>query len=236
MARKDTLPLRLLVIIFVLMFIIIGSMILSTYPSVMTFFVENKKAITLIHVVSMALGLGGATFSDYFFFKFLKDFKISRFEKSVLDSLSNVIWIMLFVAMASGAALFLPEIDRFMNSSKFLLKLIVVSVITLNGIALNILIAPSLMKFSFRKDSHPTHKTVHLTRRLGFALGAVSILSWYTAFFLGSFRSLPWSFETLLIGYILLLIVGIAGSQLVDAWFCHKQKVCKVRNTKKLKK
>ena len=227
MPRKDTLPIRLLMIIGSLIAIIVISMILSTYPTAITFMAENKKAITLIHVISMALGLGGATFSDYFFFKFLKDFKISKFEKDVLDALSNIIWVMLFVAIISGVGLFLPEAGRFMASTKFLLKLIVVSVITLNGIALNILIAPSLMKFSFRKDSHPTHKTVHFTRRLGFALGSVSILSWYSAFFLGSFRSLPWSFETLLIGYIVLLACGIVGSQLLDAWFCHKGKGCK---------
>jgi hypothetical protein len=142
----------------------------------------------------------------------------------VLDTLSDVIWVMLFVAMISGAALFLPETERFLQSSKFLLKVVVISVITLNGVALNVLVAPSLMKFSFDHSSMPTKHTMHITRKLGFALGAVSIISWYSAFLLGSFRSLPCGFGTLMIAYIVLLILGILASQLVDWYYCHQFK------------
>lgn len=227
--RSDSVSLsvHLLIICGALISVTLFGIIAAASPQALAFFAEHKKLFVMLHVASMALGVGGATFSDIFFFKFLKDFKISRFEKSVLDTLSNIIWVMLFIAMVTGIILFLPESERLLKSSKFLLKVVVVSVVTLNGVALNVLIAPSLMKFSFNPKSKPSHKTMHYTRKLGFALGAISILSWWSSFVLGSVKSLPWSFGQLLVGYIFLLFCGIIGSQLMDWWYCHRaQKSC----------
>src|SRR3989344_1068910 len=43
-------------------------------------FAQYRPAILGLHVLGLALGLGGATCTDLFFFKFLKDFRISHEE------------------------------------------------------------------------------------------------------------------------------------------------------------
>src|SRR3989344_7244119 len=39
---------------------------------------EYRPTITMLHLLGLALGLGGATISDIFFFRFLKDYRISE--------------------------------------------------------------------------------------------------------------------------------------------------------------
>jgi hypothetical protein len=165
----------------------------------------------------MALGLGGATISDVMFFKFLKDLKISESESQVLGTLSQVIWFGLAVAIITGIGLFLPGTERLLGSAKFLVKMIVVGVITINGAVLNLLIAPNLVKISFgAPHDHHTGELRHI-RRLSFALGAVSIISWYTAFILGLLRRSPADFVTLFGIYLVLLVGGVVTSQIMEA-------------------
>src|SRR3989344_1433054 len=51
---------------------------------------EYRTAILTLHLIAAAIGLGGATITDVFFFKFLKDFKISESESEILRTLSQV--------------------------------------------------------------------------------------------------------------------------------------------------
>ncbi|MGF1639108.1 MAG: hypothetical protein ACFCUU_18675, partial [Cyclobacteriaceae bacterium] len=51
-------------------------------------------------------------------------------------------------------------------------------------------------------------------KRIAFALGGISILSWYSAFFLAMIKILSeFTFMTLLIGYLIPLILVIGASQ-----------------------
>ncbi len=162
----------------------------------------------ILHNLGFILGLGGATITDVFFFKFLKDYKISDEEKGIMDMLSNVIWAGLGILVVSGIMLYLPEQARLSVSPKFLLKVIVVAVIILNGVLLNLRVAPRMRNFSF-DESLPARGF----RRLAFALGAISITSWYTAFFLGSFRSINLPLREAIALYVCLLLTAIIGSQ-----------------------
>lgn len=46
------------------------------------------ELVLIGHFLGVALGLGGATITDIFFFKFLKDFRISEWEADVMHTLS----------------------------------------------------------------------------------------------------------------------------------------------------
>lgn len=165
----------------------------------------------IAHNVGFILGLGGATITDVFFFRFLKDNKISEEEKGTMDTLTNVIWVGLAILVVSGLMLYLPEQARLDASPKFALKVIVVCVIIVNGLLLNLKVAPRMRSFSF--DQTPVAR--HL-RKLAFALGAISITSWYTAFFLGSLRSINVAFEHGLLIYISIVLAVVIGSQLFE--------------------
>jgi len=181
-----------------------------------------RPGIMVVHVLAMALGLGSATVTDIFFFNFLKDFRISQKENEVLQKLSQVIWLALGIAFLSGLGLFLPQAELYLGSAKFLLKMIVFMVIVINGAVLNLFIAPLLTKISFG-GAHKHHPgELIFGTKVAFALGAISFVSWYTAFVLGSVRSIP---VDLIVGfeiYLGVLILAILASQIVERVFVRR--------------
>lgn len=175
---------------------------------------QYRRLVLSLHLVGTALGLGGALITDIFFFKFLKDYKISEGEADIMNTLSQVIWIGLGILVLSGIGIYLPEMARYNASPKFLVKAIVVGVIVINGLFLNLLIAPKLVKITFERKTHLG--SMHHIRRIAFALGAISMTSWVSAFILGSFRTSPLPFGQLLTIYVSLLCIGVVGSQITE--------------------
>ena len=103
--------------------------------------------------------------------------------------------------------------EELAESSKFLVKMVALSVIILNGVALNLVITPQLTKIDFSKDIHLLPPQTRKMRKLAFALGAVSITSWFTVFILGSMRSVALSFGDLLILYLGIVVIAVCFSQ-----------------------
>ena len=189
----------------------------GTLDTVLPFLSEYKSFIVVLHVLAMALGLGAATLTDVFFFRFLKDGRISESEAGVLATLSEFIWFSLGVILLTGLALYLPESSRYLEVPKFLAKMVVVGVIIVNGAFLNLYIAPKLVKISFGERHHHKEGELGRSRRLAFTLGPVSIISWYSAFVLGSLpASSPLEFGTFLKVYLVLLLVGVTIGQFVE--------------------
>jgi hypothetical protein len=180
-------------------------------------FLETFRAgILIAHTIGFALGVGGATVNDFLFFKFLRDLKISHFEAKTLNGVSKVIWLGLIILIISGLGLYLPDAERLNQSSKFLTKMVVVAIILANGIALNLIVSPRLQKISFEKKHSHASGELRRLRKIAFALGSVSFVSWYSALALGSLRDLPYSFLTVLSAYLLVLAAAVSISQLVE--------------------
>lgn len=185
--------------------------------------VEYKGVVVFFHALAAAVGVGATTVTDVLFFKFLKDFKISHSEKSIMDTMSHIIWVALGILIITGIGLYFPAADRLLDSSKFLVKLVAVSVITLNGLLLNFIISPWLTKLDFQ-DTHPEKGEPRLFRKLSFASGAISISSWYIVFLLGSLRSIPLSFRAGLLIYIGVVFGAVFLSQLYEGKMVQKRK------------
>ncbi len=169
-----------------------------------------------LHLFAMVLGLGGATYSDILLMDFLKDLKISKKEASVIHSMSKIILIGIILAFISGFFLFWPESERLLQTPKFLVKVMIFSILTINGFLLHNIILPKLVHFSFHKD-HFIKKTINL-RHLGFSMGAISFISWYSIFLLGSFKNIPFSFLQLSGAYFLTLLSSISVSLLLERY------------------
>lgn len=177
---------------------------------------ENRGLISAIHLMAIAIGVGGATFTDIFFLKFLKDLRISENEAEVLHTFSQVIWLALAVILISGFALWLPQAEVLNESAKFLAKIAVMAVIIINGSFLNLLVAPRLVKISFGQEHNHETGELRYSRKLGFALGAISIISWYAAFVLGIVRATTLTLESILLIYVLILVAATAASQWLE--------------------
>lgn len=175
-----------------------------------------RELILIGHFLGVALGLGGATIVDILFFKFLKDFRISEQEAGVIHTLSQIIWFSLVILVLTGIGLYIPEAEELNQSAKFLVKMIVVAVIIINGTFLNLLVAPKLVRISFGEKHDHQSGELHHERKIAFALGAVSLVSWYSAFILGIARNIPIEFWQLLFAYLAILIAAIIVSQIAE--------------------
>lgn len=177
---------------------------------------RNRAPLVGIHLLGLALGLGGATTADILFFRFLRDWRISHQEADVMRVLSQVIWFALAILMMSGLGLYLPQAAALNQSPKFLVKVIVVSVIILNGAFLNLVISPRLVTLFFGQGAHVEARSLRRMRRLAFSLGSVSATSWYSAFVLGLMPVSPLPFWRLLAVYLALLGLAVTGGQVVE--------------------
>jgi uncharacterized membrane protein len=193
-------------------------------PSLPALLLEYKTIIVILHALAAALGVGTVLVTDIFFMKFLKDYRISQGESEILDTLSQVVWFALGMLILTGIALFIPASAELLLKTKFLAKVVIVGVVVVNGVLLNLLIAPKLIKISFGEILVKESGQMHHLRRLAFAFGAVSIVSWLATFILGSLRALPFSTLEILLGYMGIILIAVIGSQLFDYQLNHPKK------------
>ncbi len=166
--------------------------------------------------MGMAVGVGTATVADVFFFRFLKNLRVSRQEASTINVLSSVIWAALIVAIITGLGLYLTDPTRYNETAKFLVKVVVVSVIFCNGLLLNLYLSRRLTSISFVHGPRAQLAEFRFVRRLAFASGAVSIVSWYTALVLGATPRMPFSFSQIAMVYGALLVGAVLFSQVME--------------------
>lgn len=173
------------------------------------FLQEYKSIIIIIHAIGAAIGVGSATISDVTFFDFLKDGRVDAKESSVFQIFTKTIWLALGILILSGIALFLSNPEFYAQSPKFILKMGIVGILTLNGMLMTGYLHRNMEKLNFQ-----TPGNIRL-KRTAMISGAISISSWYVAFILGSLRSLPIRFYEGLIIYGLVLFIGVGVSQIL---------------------
>ena len=173
---------------------------------------EHRTFILILHLIGIALGLGGTTIADVMFIKSLKNYRISKMESDIIHTLSQVIWFSLAVLILSGIGLYIPSSERLMGLPKFWAKMAIFLIIIINGSALNLFIFPKLVKISFIGG-------VKRLRKWAFALGSISLISWYSTFILGVLKSVPLGFFNILLIYLGVLMLGVLFSQLIEYWF-----------------
>lgn len=78
-----------------------------------------------------------------------------------------------------------------------------------------------LLSFCIRHKKHQPDE-LHRERKIAFALGAISVVSWYSAFILGVLRKLPIEFSLLLLIYLFILGSAVIGSQFMERSFVKR--------------
>ncbi len=159
---------------------------------------DTKTILTIIHLFGAVLGAGGAFVSDFMFLKSVKDQNISDTEIGFLQLGGKVVWAGLFILVASGAGLYLLDMDRYLASSKFLAKTTIVGVIIANGIIVHTIHIPQIIK-----DKYVKKRLVLLVS------GAISSVSWSSALVLGALRHVPYSYIHIMSVYAGFLCIAI---------------------------
>jgi len=170
-------------------------------------FVEPKNLLLIVHLIGLALGVGGALISDAMFFRTIRDWRISKTEMGFLTLTSWAIGIGLGTLIISGVGMFSLDPERYLASTKFLAKMTVVGILAINAGLLHYWIIPHFRHVS--KNSLSTRTNFSKRRPFILASGVVSVVSWLSALTLGAFRSVPWEYEHIMGVYALALLVGL---------------------------
>jgi len=142
-------------------------------------------------------------------FHFLSNFSISKREAVIMHLLSQMIVLGLILLIVSGLALMMSDVQGYLNNPRFLMKMTAVLVVTLNGIALNLYVAPKMELISLHKEDRKDNQTLV---NISFVVGAISAVSWFSVYFLAMLDVLGnFSYLTLLLAYLILLLAAIGG-------------------------
>lgn len=194
-------------------------------------FLEKTREYNLtIHLLGLVMGLGGTFIVDIMFSHFMRNYNISARDSVVMHLISQMIIFGLILLVLSGIALLLPFFGAFAENPRFVMKMIVVFVVIINGAALNLYLTPKMKNISLLKEKKKRYEKL---TRISFALGAVSIVSWLSAFLLAMLESVfDMPFSYLLTGYFVLVAIAIGGSQIAKSYYEKKVKKTKKPNIK----
>ncbi|MBI4252591.1 vitamin K epoxide reductase family protein [Candidatus Uhrbacteria bacterium] len=196
--------------------IIFTSTFMTSQQSFVALLGAYQPLVSAFYLLALAVGLGCATVTDVFFLKFLRDYHISQSEYDVLSTLAQMMWASLAAIIVAGVGLALGAPDGYQLPHSMFVSWIVLLVILINAAVLNLIVAPKLLHISFReKHDHETGE-LGIIHKLAFELGAVSVVSWYFAFFLTVIPDTGYSFFALSIWYGVLVVVGVAVGRLFE--------------------
>jgi len=172
-----------------------------------------KEIYTIIHLIGVTLGAGGAFATDALFVNVFKDMKIDRTELRLVRVGSALVWTGVIVLIISGMLLVLLNPERYLTSSKFLVKMTIVGVIIINGLFLHLKLLPLCAKHTGKNLSR-VKEFMH-QRSILFTSGAISFTSWVSTIILGSLRGVPLDYLPLLGIYLGVLAVAVVIAHLV---------------------
>lgn len=178
---------------------------------IIEFFQNIKIPATVVHVIAVVFGMGAALVSDVLFSFFSKDKKLNSTEISTLEILASVVFYSLIFIVLSGLFIFLSDMEKYINSAKFLAKMSILLVLLINGYVLNKYIWPHLLNkkfFTFKKERN--------TRKLAFVCGTISIISWLAVCTLGVLDSIKMSYLAIIFTYLPIIFFGIIISLIVE--------------------
>ncbi len=176
-----------------------------------SFFEEYKPLFTVLHVLSVVVGMGAALGSDILFNFFAKDKKLDKTEVATISLLSRIVWLSLFVIIFSGLAIFFSDPEKYSQSSKFLAKMSIVGVLTINGFLLSQFLWSSVVSKGFF-----VFKKYHHLRQLAFVLGTISVVSWLFSCALGVLDRVGFSYSEIMSVYGLIIVCGLAVSLFIE--------------------
>lgn len=166
---------------------------------------------TVLHVFVVILAMGGALVSDMLFSFFSKNKNLNTTEISTLSILRTMVFYALIVIVISGFILFLADMDRYMNSAKFLAKMSILAILIVNGYILNKIVWPRVIRQGFFTNIKDRYM-----RMLAFTCGAVSVISWISVLILAVLNRLTMSYSLIMLLYLGVIIFGVIAALVLE--------------------
>ena len=170
----------------------------------------TRLAIVYVHLIACCVAIGLVLMSDIAMVRNLFMHSSGRHDRKHLEDLTKTVMIALFVLWVTGIAIVSLDVSldgmRYFTNPKLQAKVMIVSLLTLNGAILHGSVLPALQKAGSLLKLSMTG--------LAFAsfAGSVSGVSCFYAAMLGVVRPLIWKYSLveLLMAYPVLIVCGTA--------------------------
>lgn len=180
---------------------------------------ETKTVYAVLHLLGVAIGVGGAFMSDVMFLTSTKDRILDASEMRMLKTGSVVTWTGLALLVISGVLLFSTDPAGYMVSSKFITKMIIILALTVNGVIFHVIHIPRLKQLVGTKLSEAS--LFIKSSRTMYISGAISVVSWALALILGGLRMIPISVGVAMLIYLGILVLAISVAEVQRKKFLH---------------
>lgn len=170
-------------------------------------FIDTRTLITILHVFWAIIWAGSAYMSDVMFFSSMRDVRIEKTELRFMRIGSIMVWSGLAILIISWALLFGMDMEKYLDSSKFLAKMSIVAIIVLNGIFFHLIHLPRIQ----RHENHHLPSSDEFSRKvtLLIASGTLSCISWTVVVILWMLTSVPYTYSQIMLAYAGMIILGI---------------------------
>jgi ABC-type xylose transport system permease subunit len=174
---------------------------------------EIQTFYTLMHLIGVAIGAGGAYMSDIMFMFSVKDNRINHTEFKFLQLGSTIVWIGIFILVISGGLLFSISPDFYLQSDKFLSKMSIVFILIINGIFFHKYHMPVIRS---HKDTE-FNKVSHMRKARAWLVysGVISMTSWTFALILGAWRGIPYPYLEIMLTYLIFIVAGLICGRII---------------------
>ena len=169
--------------------------------------------LRLVHLTGLIMGFGGAVLADYTIFSHGVIRPVGNYTIFQTRLLSHIVSIGLCILWVSGFALIMVKLQLqpdFMQNPKVWAKIVVVVMLTINGILVHRFIFPLVTRSQGRRlfDGLNVRQIAGLT-----FLGSVSLVSWSLPFVLGKAAGLNFitPMSSILAAYLALILVAWLG-------------------------
>ncbi len=172
-----------------------------------------RTLLIFIHLGSFALSFGLVLFCDLMLAQVAFTGRIKEFQMTLISKASKVILKSLGILILSGLGflvLYHFRTPELLDNPKLYAKILIVAILTANGSWLHrsgLLFLEKALKNDLRQKGK-----IHFLEKLLLS-GAVSAVSWWTAFALGVFKELNFtaSFTLIMTVYGVVLVAGCLG-------------------------
>ena len=130
--------------------------------------------ITLLHVLSVIVAVGAVSVIDYLHLVGLRKKKLEKQLKEVYPNLSKLINISLIIIILTGLSLVIKN-PSVLSSSLFKFKIVLVIIVSINGIFLQKKVSPNLDLCVIKGRKYCSSNVLYSSA----ISGCISIVSWY---------------------------------------------------------
>lgn len=162
----------------------------------------------LIHLVGVAIGFGSAIVGDYLFMISLSDdHRIDKKELKILKATGRLVWVGIVVLVSSGFVLFYMKDFAPLEQARVLAKMTIVGIVIINGLLFHLVHLPFIKDYFKNKDLPKTTNKIKSRLSFIFISGALSMVSWFSIIILASWRTMSYSYTTIIAFYLIVVFI-----------------------------